>query len=53
METAPSAKTFSLVLHFYTNREILQLPMSLDADGFDRSVSLPPELKVTHIREAI
>lgn len=27
--------------------------MSLDADGFDRSVLLPPELKITHIREAI
>lgn len=27
--------------------------MSLAADGFDRSVSLPPELKIAHIREAI
>jgi len=27
--------------------------MSLDADGFDRSVSLPPELKIAHVREAI
>ena len=27
--------------------------MPLQADGFDRSVRLPPELKVTHIREAI
>ncbi len=27
--------------------------MSLDADGFDRSVSLPPELKISQIREAI
>jgi hypothetical protein len=27
--------------------------MPLDADGFDRSVPLPPELKITHIREAI
>jgi hypothetical protein len=27
--------------------------MSLDADGFDRSVLLPPELKITHVREAI
>ena len=27
--------------------------MPLSTDGFDRSVSLPPELKVAHIREAI
>ncbi len=27
--------------------------MLVDADGFDRSVPLPPELKITHIREAI
>ena len=27
--------------------------MSLDPDGFDRSVALPPELKIVHIREAI
>jgi hypothetical protein len=27
--------------------------MALQADGFDRSVLLPPELKITHIREAI
>lgn len=27
--------------------------MPLAADGFDRSVTLPPELKVAHIREAI
>jgi hypothetical protein len=27
--------------------------MAFDAAGFDRSVSLPPELKVGHIREAI
>jgi hypothetical protein len=27
--------------------------MALQADGFDRTVSLPPELKITHIREAI
>lgn len=27
--------------------------MPLQADGFDRSVRLPPELKVTHIRETI
>jgi hypothetical protein len=27
--------------------------MSLGADGFDRSVSLPPELKIAHVREAI
>ncbi|MGD0823657.1 MAG: hypothetical protein ABR908_03680 [Terriglobales bacterium] len=27
--------------------------MALQADGFDRSVPLPPELKITHIREAI
>jgi hypothetical protein len=27
--------------------------MSLGPDGFDRSVSLPPELKITHLREAI
>lgn len=27
--------------------------MSLATDGFDRSVSLPPELKIAHIREAI
>lgn len=27
--------------------------MALQADGFDRSVPLPPELKITHIREAV
>lgn len=27
--------------------------MSLDAEGFDRSVLLPLELKITHIREAV
>src|ERR1700687_4296087 len=27
--------------------------MALQADGFDRAVPLPPELKITHIREAI
>jgi hypothetical protein len=27
--------------------------MPLGPDGFDRSVSLPPELKITHLREAI
>jgi hypothetical protein len=27
--------------------------MALQADGFDRAVRLPPELKITHIREAI
>jgi hypothetical protein len=27
--------------------------MALDAEGFDRAVALPPELKVNHIREAI
>lgn len=27
--------------------------MALQADGFDRSVPLPPELKIAHIREAI
>lgn len=27
--------------------------MPLDPDGFDRSVALPPELKIAHIREAI
>jgi len=27
--------------------------MALQADGFDRSVPLPPELQITHIREAI
>jgi hypothetical protein len=27
--------------------------MALQADGFDRSVPLPPELKMTHIREAV
>src|SRR5271165_1895244 len=27
--------------------------MPVDAEGFDRSVRLPPELKITHIREAI
>ena len=27
--------------------------MSPTVDGFDRSVSLPPELKVAHLREAI
>src|SRR5436190_18220523 len=27
--------------------------MPLVADGFNRSVLLPPELKITHIREAI
>jgi hypothetical protein len=27
--------------------------MPLHADGFSRAVSLPPELKITHIREAI
>src|SRR5260370_18707631 len=27
--------------------------MALQADGFDRAVPLPPELKLTHIREAI
>ena len=27
--------------------------MPLAPDGFDRSVSLPPELKITHIREAM
>jgi hypothetical protein len=27
--------------------------MALQEDGFDRSVPLPPELEITHIREAI
>ena len=27
--------------------------MPLGADGFDRSVRLPPELEISHIREAI
>jgi hypothetical protein len=27
--------------------------MAVDEEGFDRSVSLPPELKISHIREAI
>lgn len=27
--------------------------MPLDVDGFDRSVRLPPELKIAHVREAI
>jgi len=27
--------------------------MPLDPDGFDRSVALPPELQIVHIREAI
>jgi hypothetical protein len=27
--------------------------MPFDAQGFDRSVALPPELKISHIREAI
>jgi hypothetical protein len=27
--------------------------MPIDIDGFDRSVPLPPELKISHIREAI
>lgn len=27
--------------------------MAFDAEGFDRSVALPPELKISHIREAI
>src|SRR5580692_8127511 len=27
--------------------------MALQADGFDRSVSLPPELKISQIRESI
>src|SRR5580698_7734660 len=27
--------------------------MASEAEGFDRSVPLPPELKITHIREAI
>jgi hypothetical protein len=27
--------------------------MAVDQDGFDRSVPLPPELKISHIREAI
>jgi len=27
--------------------------MSADSDGFDRSVLLPPELKISHIRESI
>ena len=35
------------------NRENFPYVMSLAADGFDRSVSLPPELKVAHLREAI
>jgi len=27
--------------------------MAFDAEGFDRAVALPPELKVSHVREAI
>lgn len=27
--------------------------MAFDADGFNRTVSLPPELKISHIRESI
>lgn len=27
--------------------------MAFDAEGFDRAVALPPELKISHIREAI
>jgi hypothetical protein len=27
--------------------------MPVDKEGFDRSVPLPPELKISHIREAI
>jgi hypothetical protein len=27
--------------------------MAFQEDGFDRVVALPPELKITHIREAI
>ena len=27
--------------------------MGLDPEGFNRGVALPPELKVSHIREAI
>jgi len=27
--------------------------MAFDVEGFDRAVSLPPELKVSHVREAI
>lgn len=27
--------------------------MAVDTEGFDRSVPLPPELKIAHIREAI
>ena len=27
--------------------------MAFDPEGFDRSVALPPELKVSHIREAV
>jgi len=27
--------------------------MAFDSDGFDRAVPLPPELKISHIREAI
>jgi hypothetical protein len=27
--------------------------MAFDSDGFDRTVPLPPELKISHIREAI
>jgi hypothetical protein len=27
--------------------------MPFDAEGFDRSVALPPELKISHIREAV
>jgi hypothetical protein len=27
--------------------------MALAADGYDQSISLPPELKVSHLREAI
>jgi|SRR5271156_4585847 len=27
--------------------------MAFDAEGFDRSVALPPELRISHIREAV
>ena len=27
--------------------------MAFDAEGFDRQVALPPELKISHIRKAI
>lgn len=27
--------------------------MAVDLEGFDRSVALPPELKIAHIRKAI